>query len=277
MRPLTLHFSRMLKENKKLITKIESLSRKVQNLQAKLNAAKASNAGPQASLISVSPDVPTSNITTIAKGQRSVTHSISTLPIPSFIPPSMEGRTPLSRTVSGPSSMPGSKTPQKKALPVQVFKARTPERRSISSPENLSTTVIGKKRRAPDDFEDCESVPPQAFTAESVPRHEPENKTPRVRRVLSSFQSGFTPVRQQGSHAIFPISPNKKATSSPYITDMTNSPRRASHQDSNVPESAKPSKRSWLGKIRGSSQAPLKSSATRGLFTRPRTDADDVS
>jgi hypothetical protein len=37
----------MFKEKKKLLTKVESLNRKVQNLQAKLAAAKASNAVQQ--------------------------------------------------------------------------------------------------------------------------------------------------------------------------------------------------------------------------------------
>ncbi|KAJ7878607.1 hypothetical protein B0H13DRAFT_2279034 [Mycena leptocephala] len=202
----------MLKNNKKLTTKVESLTRKVQNLQAKLAAAKASN-----------PSVPMEGLD-------------------SFLP-SIAAPTPIrSNRVASGSALPRPKTPERKALP-QVFRAQTPERRIVPIPPSPSAPVLGKKRRAPDDFEDV-NVPTQGFTPECVPD---ENGTPRVRRVLNSLHSGFTPVRHSSSRAAV-ASPKRAlpaARTSPYIADVTNSPR--------LGDTAK-SKRSWLGKIRGTSQ-----------------------
>ncbi|KAJ7786606.1 hypothetical protein B0H16DRAFT_1491052 [Mycena metata] len=153
----------------------------------------------------------------------------------SAIPP---GRASSNRVASG-SALPRPKTPERKAIP--VFKAQTPERRIAPIPPSPSAPVLGQKRRAPDDFEDIR-VPTQGFTPESLPD---ENGTPRVRRVLT----GFTPVRQSGRTAAV-ASPKRtlpaSRSSTSYIADVTNSPRSG--------DTAK-SKRSWLGKIRGTSRA----------------------
>ena len=126
--------------------------------------------------------------------------------------------------------------------------------------------MIGKKRAAPDDFEAYGNLPAQAFTADG---EDIENKTPRERRVPNSLQSGFTPVRNQ-SRPIAP-SPRRGAPSrtSPFISDLTNSPHHLAQMD---PSSAKPSMRSWLGKIRGNSHATDRPQAPgmrpRSLFDR---------
>jgi hypothetical protein len=114
----------------------------------------------------------------------------------------------------------------------------------------LPAPVIGRKRAAPDDFGAYGNLPAQAFTADG---EDIENKTPRDRKVVISLQSGFTPVRNQSSRPIAP-SPRRGAPSrtSPFISDLTNSPHHLAQMN---PSSAKPSKRSWLGKIRGNSQA----------------------
>lgn len=265
-------FPRMLKDNKKLTTKVESLSRKVQNLQTKLAAAKASipkttpdtiEAGPS-TIISLAP--PSAYQSRPRSGMLTNVPPMPPIPpIPTYAP-SPSTRTPLSRAVSGPSSLPRPKTPERRAAPPPVFKARTPERRTVSMilPDEMSSaSTIGKKRRAPDDFEACESVPPQGFTADSLPSKEVEQTTPRVRRVLTSIQSGFTPVRNQNPRPTVPIpSPKRFATtesSSPLIADVTNSPRQP----------AKTSKRSWLGKIRGvSTHAAGRSGDARPRFER---------
>ena len=56
--------------------------------------------------------------------------------------------------------------------------------------------AIGKKRAAPDDFETYSNLPAQAFTADG---EDIENRTPRVRKVPNSLQSGFIPVQNQSS------------------------------------------------------------------------------
>ncbi|KAJ7492343.1 hypothetical protein FB451DRAFT_1021680 [Mycena latifolia] len=245
----------MLKNNKKLATKVESLTRKVQNLQAKLAAAKASNPNPSPSVPTPPPvearEHKTSPAALVVPSVRQRSNTLSAIPpvppLPSYAP-SNPVRAPSNRVASG-SSLPRPKTPERKAPP-PVFKAQTPERRIAPICPSPSAPVLGQKRRAPDDFEDV-NVPTQGFTPESLPD---ENGTPRVRRVLNSLHSGFTPVRQNVRSAI--SSPNRAlpaARSSPYISDVTNSPR--------LGDTAK-SKRSWLGKIRGTSQPRVAHSRT---------------
>lgn len=241
----------MLKENKKLHARVESLTRKVQNLQTKLSSLKATAPSPSTGPSQVSTEV------TRPPARRATTLSSPQIPNPT----SRAASTLSSRVVSGPSSLPRPKTPERRIAPTPVFKTRTPERILIPTAEPLaSTTMIGKKRRAPDDFESCETLPPQAFTADSTPGAGIENKSPRVRRVLSRFQSGFTPLRHQPNRPIIPApSPKRsdKATSHfpLVISDLTNNPRDLLLP--NATQAAKPTKRSWLGKIRGVSTPEL--------------------
>ncbi|KAJ6483897.1 hypothetical protein DFH09DRAFT_1004524 [Mycena vulgaris] len=235
----------MLKNNKKLTTKVESLTRKVQNLQTKLAAAKATNPPPPGVPVEAreqqkaSPSIP-------VPSTRQRSNTLSSIPpvppLPSYAP-SSPVRAPSNRIASG-SSLPRPKTPERRAPP-QVFKAQTPERRIVPTAPSPSAPVLGQKRRAPDDFEDF-NVPTQGFTPESLPD---ENGTPRVRRVLNSLHSGFTPVRQSVRVAVPSPSRALPARTSPYIADVTNSPR--------LGDTAK-SKRSWLGKIRGTSQPRMR-------------------
>ncbi|KAF8215930.1 hypothetical protein K438DRAFT_1799738 [Mycena galopus ATCC 62051] len=225
----------MLKNNKKLATKVESLTRKVQNLQTKLAAAKAS----QSSVPTEAPEPEYQASPAFADLPRQRSNTLAAIPpvpsLPSFVSPS-PSRT--NRVASG-SAIPRPKTPERKALP-QVFRAQTPEKRAVPFPPSPSAPVLGQKRRAPDDFED---VPTQGFTPECIPD---ENGTPRVRRVLNSLHSGFTPVRHSITRAPTAVPSPKRTsrTSSPYIADVTNSPRAG--------DTAK-AKRTWLGKIRGTS------------------------
>lgn len=238
----------MLKENKKLHARIESLTRKVQNLQTKLASLKATAPSPSTGPSQVSTEV------TRPPARRATTLSSPQIPNPT----SRMASTLSSRAVSGPSSLPRPKTPERRIAQTPVFKARTPERILMPTAEPLaSTTMIGKKRRAPDDFESCETLPPQAFTADSTPGAEIENRSPRVRRVLSKFQSGFTPLRHQLNRPIIPAPSPKRSDKATFhsplvISDLTNNPR-----DPNATQAAKPTKQSWLGKIRGVSTPDL--------------------
>jgi len=263
----------MLKEKKKLTTKVESLTRKVQNLQAKLAAAKASNAAqpsPEPQFTPPAPSLPLTTPTpqpTSAPISRPRSATVSSAPPLVETPSTSRTRNPSTRVVSGPSFLPRPKTPEGRTV-TPVFKARTPERQI--QPEVVPippVPVIGRKRAAPDDFETYENLPAQAFTADG---EDIENRTPRVRKVLNSLQSGFTPVRNQNNRPAVIPSPRRGAPSrtSPFISDLTNSPHHLSQMN---PSSVKPSKRSWLGKIRGNSQATDRSSGMRTLFDRGDT------
>jgi hypothetical protein len=261
----------MLKDNKKLATKVESLSRKVQNLQTKLAATKASIPKPSSDVMEAGPSTNiSSGLSSAYPVSRSRSNTLTNVP---SVPPmpaytlSPVTRVPSNRTVSGPSLLPRPKTPERRTAPPPVFRARTPERRAASMMPSdvMASASTSKKRRAPDDFEACESVPPQGFTADSLPSYEVENTTPRVRRVLTSIQSGFTPVRNQNARQTLPMPSPKRH--SPPIADVTNSPRALSQMMSG--QSAKTSKRSWLGKIRGvSTQKTGRSGDARPRFER---------
>ncbi|KAG6868339.1 hypothetical protein C0993_004830 [Termitomyces sp. T159_Od127] len=281
----------LLKENKKLTSKVESLTRKVQTLQTKLAAAKASiptSVETPTITTSQSSVQPLSASKTIDDRPRSVTLTNTTLSVsaaPSVPPksaflssalshaPSCASRAPLHRTVSGPSSLPRPETPERKSMQnPPVYKAKTPERRTISSPpaeSESSSSSAGKKRRAPDDFEACESLPPQGFTTECVPSIESSEHTtaPHRRRMLTGLQSGFTPVRNRSRPVISMPSPKRLMTKksderpSPVITDVTNSPRGQSSK----------TKRSWLGKIRDASS---QSSSSRPVDGKPKPERE---
>ncbi|KAF9567768.1 hypothetical protein CPC08DRAFT_680446 [Agrocybe pediades] len=272
----------MLKEKKKLSAKVETLNRKVLNLQAKLAAAKATSSAPAASErqpsstppkavqpIAPTPSAPAAEPAYSRPRSATTSSTVKASPSTAADVPRDVPRTSLSRVVSGPSSLPRPKTPERNRPIAAVFRARTPEHRMVPESAPLpSAVVIGKKRAAPDDFDVCENLPAQAFTADG---EDVENKTPRVRRVLNSLQSGFTPVRHQNNSrpTIGMPSPRRSAaarTSPPQISDMTNSPFQ------NIPPVPQPSaskqppvKRSWLGKIRGQ---PSDKASVKSLFDR---------
>ncbi|KAI0652477.1 hypothetical protein C8Q79DRAFT_899739 [Trametes meyenii] len=305
-------FIDMLKEKKKLNSKIDSLSRKVQNLQTKLAAANealskasetpASVAAPvtgpvsrsafsptvlapapvlSTSLASSSSRAPLASSTSSRPLSRPRVVTAPAVPSPNSVhhqPPPMptfRPKTPESRSrmMSDPSSLSRPKTPESRVPPMPVFKARTPERQrapttssSYAMPESTSSTsVVGVKRRAPDDFDDCGSLPPQPFTADSAPgAHLPtQPTTPRLRKALQSMRTGFTPVRHMGRAGS--TSPSRRATTGSSaapipstISDVTNSPRASSHSEG-LKAAAK---KGWLGKLKsGPSQtrAPLAS------------------
>jgi hypothetical protein len=236
--------NRMLKEKKKLTTKVEILTRKVQNLQNKLAADKGPAPAPSS----------TSNSLPLSKRDPQM--------------PSRDHGTPVShpgssRVISGPASLLRSKTPERRPSQPVVFKARTPEKRvtppipvTVGMQESTSMSSVGKKRARPEEF-DAVSIPVQATILEQ----ERENATPRLRRALHNVQAhtGFTPARQTKVRtSLGAPSPGRRATTG--IVDMTNSPRSMASQ------TTKASKRSWLGKIRGvSSNSQTSSSRTPSL------------
>ncbi|OCH89537.1 hypothetical protein OBBRIDRAFT_778313 [Obba rivulosa] len=266
-------FIEMLKEKKKLTSKIESLTKKVHTLQTKLaNNAAASTTSPSAEApMSSEPSEQTSSASrvfsppsgssqaplpplhrSLSSRPNSAVASSSRAPVPPI--PANQPMTPRSRsrTISAPSAR-RPKTPEARPSQQTVFRARTPEARREPSPgpsapmeTDYSPSGIGKKRRAPDDFDGCESLPPQGFTTESAPSRE-NATTPRIRRALQSVRSGFTPVRHAPRFEAEQSSPSRRATTmgAAMISDVTNSPR-----------GTKAAKRGWLGKIRSNPTQP---------------------
>ena len=243
------------------------LTRKVQTLQGKVSNLKANS--PKAE-----PSTKASSSTATGARPRSATTVSSQQPVSvtqsqRTSMPSTSSSRPPSRTASNPSAPLRPKTPERTRAPVFTNKARENTNtkaqgaaRASTSPVGETEAVAGKKRRAPDDFEVCDNVPPQAFTADSLPRSSSDDKTPRVRRVLSTLQSGFTPVRTfaNNTRPVAPLpspkrnqNPPAPVQASPYTTDMQNSPLNDLLPHAFAPPSSgkASNKRSWLGKIRG--------------------------
>ncbi|KAI0720081.1 hypothetical protein C8T65DRAFT_568380 [Cerioporus squamosus] len=308
-------FIDMLKEKKKLNSKIDSLTRKVQNLQTKLNVATeaAAKAAEQPLVIASSPPAPApppkpqavfspsvlapAPIITSASTSRTMSRQrvvtapafvledaapIQLPPMPAFRPKTPESS--RMRMMSGPSYISRPKTPesQSRVPSLPVFKARTPERHrvpttALSESSSSSSSLIGVKRRAPDDFDDCGSVPPQTFTVDSAPLGHADGTTPaqpttpRLRKALQTMRTGFTPVRhttRAGS-----ASPRRATTGAtmaaplPHtIADVTNSPRSSARHE---PAKAA-AKKGWLGKIRTGPSQPRAFSTRQPVFDPPR-------
>lgn len=256
---------RMLKDKNKLSNKVESLTRRVQALQAKLASAKEST--PTTTERKVFP--PSSNV--------SISDTIAPIPRERVVPPvpqvdsihALPRPNAVNRVVSVPTSDLRPRTPERRPPPT-VFKARTPEKRSPAhttafggvvdnTPVTSGEVSIGKKRARPEDFDNV-NVPVQALYAES--RHDQENSVPRLRRALQSAHTGFTPKRTINGAP----SPGRRNTTGKEggLSDTTNSPR------SMKSAAAKSSKRSWLGRIRGvSSQANSdRTPSHSGVFER---------
>lgn len=273
-----------------MTAKIESLSRKVQTLQSKLASAKeaalASTAPSQAAVASSSrsPSMPAPS----PPNQGSAKLHIP----PKFIAvlngtgqprlstsPQSHSRAPS--TSSGPTSMPRPKTPDRNMAAPAVFKLKTPEhiRQQVEPPSEPlppppSTTLIGKKRSAPDDNYD--SARAQGFTADGAPFNPDRDRsdlTPRVRK-QTRVGAGFTPVRNIMARTMG--SPQVRDTEVAMPADVTNSPGRASSSRS---DSKAVAKKGWLGKMRGGSatasqnhsrQAGSHSASRANVFERPR-------
>ncbi|KAL1951328.1 hypothetical protein VTO73DRAFT_477 [Trametes versicolor] len=301
-------FIEMIKEKKKLTSKVDSLTRKMQNLQTKLTTAteaaakapapapaptavsapapkKASTFSPplvlgpapmiSSSLASSSSSRPFSRprVATAPAARSPDAQYTQPPPMPTFRPKTPESR---ARMMSGPSSLSRPKTPESRIPPMPVFQARTPDRQRAPSAPNQSRTIpesdssssiVGVKRRAPDDFDDCGSMPPQPFTADSAPGPlPPQPTTPRLRKALQSMRTGFTPVRQQAARA-GSASPSRRATTGfglaapipPTISDVTNSPRAPSQPEATKVVAAK---RGWLGKIKSIPSQPPRSAVS---------------
>jgi hypothetical protein len=194
--------------------KVAALKRKNEKLQAKLDAAKAAAAEAPAPVpvpAVVPPPAPSS----------------SRSPIPSSSNPVVPS---LSQAIA-----PSASRPSAPSAPILAPAILDDHRSSPTS----STNAVGKKRPLPADFEECDNIPPQAFTPDSMPL----TATPHARNVHQAHR-GFTPVRHR---ALQPDrSPLRPPVAAP-ILDVTNSPRHGSR--TGLPVEAK--KRGWLPKPRG--------------------------
>ncbi|KAJ3867295.1 hypothetical protein EV359DRAFT_34772, partial [Lentinula novae-zelandiae] len=230
----------LMKENKSLKTKVESLSRKVSNLQTKLVAAKATLPAPTIEQrIPSTPSPASASTSSLSPSTSAPTFASTSRPL-----------------VSVPSALTRPKTPERRNVLGPVLRAMSPKKDKPKT--EPAPAAQSKKRRAPDDFEGYE-IPPQAFTVESLPgdgEKGSEHATPKIRRVLSNIQTGFTPARHQNRPTIPMPSPKRSnpvfIKSPPSLPDFSNSASLPS-----VGQPADGKKRSWLGKIRGASSATI--------------------
>ncbi|KAL5533866.1 hypothetical protein ACEPAG_326 [Sanghuangporus baumii] len=262
-------FIQLLKEKKKLTSKVESLTKKNSALQKKLSTPSVEPAPPESS----------SRRRSVAAAPTTTPGSTSSTALP---------MTEMSAFSSSKAKAPEADhvcSPQPE-IPRETRRISGSKRRRESTPprdEIPATTSIGKKRPLPDDSDSgCAQVEarfPDAFKAgasnstsfpsssslpqmPSMPLTAEFTSTPRARRTAP--RSGFTPVRGQ-SAALRPTlsqpSPVKKSRAaqalqaSTVISDITNSPPRSKRVFTTEPGSVeprveRPAGKGWLGKIR---------------------------
>ncbi|KAH8997241.1 hypothetical protein EDB92DRAFT_1838622 [Lactarius akahatsu] len=251
-------FIELHKEKKKLMAKVETLSRKVQTLQIKIVTLRdsANNQDPAQHIASTSKQRPS-----LGQPFASTQHTKSSSPLPA-VPSGSPSR---SRTMSGPSALVSRKTPEGRRAP-SVFRAKTPEPAKTTPPgqqDALPTVAVaGKKRAAPDDGD--EAVPVQGFTSEGVLVKEHNTATTPRRR--KSPRTGFTPVRNTTARPlttlVVPGPAAAEALTPLVISDVTNSPRGQPPADAKV-------KRSWLGAPMSKPSQSSGGATARVISTRP--------
>ena len=246
-----------------MTAKVEALTRKVKTLQEKVEKLEANS---QDSTPKALPSLATATsgpplLTPAASSDRPQTRTALD---------TSAAATSRSRAATGPAATSRSKTPD--AIR-SIFRSRTPETKHaplqslspaqpmptfVAQPSDMlmdplasssSSSSIGKKRRAPDDFDEHESLPVQSFSAESAPVGRLEGaKTPRGSRKL-----GFTPMRGGSTSQQRSTSPPRRAPTAPaIIADVTNSPRSKSN----------PLKKGWLKMKPGPTQGSNGRAAT---------------
>ncbi|KAI0033989.1 hypothetical protein K488DRAFT_84430 [Vararia minispora EC-137] len=280
----------LMKEKKKLVAKVDSLTRRVQSLQTKLAAAKEAaaatpTAAPSPHAAPLAPAHPS-----VASGSRPAPVTAhpwhnSTPPVPLAPPaeippvPALPAGTPPSpsrrRMASGPPSMSRGKTPEPH-LPAVFRRAQTPEAPRPAPALELrdrmpTTSMLGQKRAAPDDLEDHRVA--QGFTSEGTLDQERGvgQSTPRARK---SLRSGFTPVRNTTARPMTTIGSTSPVrgggrTGGPLIADVTNSPRGSTAHVRASSEAAPVTKRGgWTNKLKSNNPANRTVSSMRSLFER---------
>ncbi|THH11618.1 hypothetical protein EW145_g566 [Phellinidium pouzarii] len=276
-------FIQLLKEKKKLTSKVESLAKKNNSLQNKLAAASA---GPSTSAGASKTQSP------VSQGQLHQTPPTDRAP-PNSISPIVSAPTAIPVTAASTSAtakttFSSRATPSRTETPEPARRVSMTKRpRNITPPmdQTPSTSCIGKKRPLPDDadsvrapvearfaeanqqvaesstlptstFSSIPSIPSMPF----MPSMSEAMSTPRHRRPAQALRTGFTPVR--GQETLRPTlsqpSPIRKSATnaSVAIADVTNSPPKAKRHftaepGSTAPRVQKPAGKGWLGKIRG--------------------------
>ncbi|KIJ53732.1 hypothetical protein M422DRAFT_241976 [Sphaerobolus stellatus SS14] len=257
----------LLKEEKRLKSKLESLTRKVQTLQTKL-ASRTSPAIPPLptstsvpSLTEARPKTPAQNV--IAGSSARPTR------IPSSPGSALRSKTPEPGHRSQMSSVPmppvpnftralPPRTPEKVAsvIPRSVSHFYLPQTQNVSTPDaalGAVSTPQSKKRPLPEDFAASDRATTQAMIEPGV------RLTPRLRKRTSDLKGGFTPARASPATVLKPAmtQPSPIRRSAP-LGEATNSPRESTPGSLPVSSiglgkpSVAPSKpsRSWLSRTR---------------------------
>lgn len=252
----------MLKERKKLNFQVDSLTRKVKALEKEL-AEAATKPTPKTKESSTSQppgQAPVPSRTSSSSSRKSTSLSSSrpssrsssarASAVSSTDPPHLQNARPSASTSTFISSSQRTKTPEPRVR--HEVKPAPPSTAQVQQPESVT---IGKKRRAPDDFDACESLPAQVFTPESIPSKASENQTPRSRKATAGNRGGFTPVRSRPPSKD-PVGrvPAPTLTSTTTITDVTNgtTQRPETHPAPRTTQAAQPpvKARSWLRNVK---------------------------
>lgn len=253
--------SRVLKERKKLNFQADSLTRKVKVLEKELAEAgtkpapkakesSASQPSTQAPVPSRTSSSSRKSTSTNPSQPSSRSSSARTSTTSADSPHLLQNARPLASTSRSRSSSQRIKTPEPKIR--HGVKPAPPPAVQVQQSEPVT---IGKKRRAPDDFDACESLPAQVFTPESVPSKTSENQTPRSRKATTSNRGGFTPVRSRPPSRD-PVERVAAPTLTPTttITDVTNdtAQRPATQPAPSTTQTAQPpvKARSWLRNVK---------------------------
>ncbi|KAF9654320.1 hypothetical protein BDM02DRAFT_3106652 [Thelephora ganbajun] len=221
----------VLKERKKLNFQVDSLTRKVKALENELANAtsKQTSKTKEPSTLQLSTQAPVPSRSTSTSSRKSTTTNTSqpssrssssrTSAVSSTDSPHLlQNARPLASMSASNSGLHRTKAPEPKVRhEVKPVPAATVQ---VQQPEPVT---IGKKRRAPDDFDACESIPTQVFTSESVPSKASESQTPRSRKTTTGNRGGFTPVRSRppSKDPVGRIAA-PALTSTAAITDVTN-------------------------------------------------------
>ena len=255
---------RVLKERKKLNFQVDSLTRKVKALEKEL-AEASTKPGPktkeslasqppiQASVPSRTSSSSSRRSTSTHQSQLSSRSSSARISAVSSTnsPHLLQNARSLASTSASNPSLQRAKTPEPKVR--HEAKAAPPPTVQV---QQLEPTTIGKKRRAPEDFDACESLPAQVFTPESIPSKTSENQTPRSRKTTTGNRGGFTPLRSRPPSRD-PVGRDAAPTlvSATTITDVTNGTAQRSATQPAPTASTQPAQppvkaRSWLRNVK---------------------------
>ncbi|KAF8529378.1 hypothetical protein JB92DRAFT_2861750 [Gautieria morchelliformis] len=267
-------FIEALKEKKRLVNKVDSLTRKVQSLQTKMAALTAAPPSTSTPPLPVRPKTPPQPVAPSMPIAGPSTQAPSRIPSSPAVlrskTPDPSRKTLASRIATPEPPVPplpntAYKTPDQRRPASRADTHRpnvpAPSSSRVNSASPTPSSSGNRKRRVPDDFDSPAPGPVEAVVA-------PLGNTPprSLWRPANDGRGGFTPSRK-GTTAVSQRptlqqpSPLKRSVAP--LTESTNSPRGSRPIGLGQPASvSKPPMRSWLSKSRAPSAV---STATRSI------------